>query len=80
VKAARYDTIWLEHGGTKADSGFFVMSSIMRRRPDEDIPSRKRALYRRRYEFMDMLGKNIGHEFSLEYPTIKRHLIAYSDI
>lgn len=79
VKASKYDTIWLEHGGVKGDSGFFVLPSTSSRRADEDIPARKRALYRRRYAFLDMLQAHIQYEFSREDRSIQRHTIAYSD-
>ena len=74
VKVSKYDTIWLEHGGIRQDSGFFAMSSVVHKRPDAEIPSRKRAQYRRRYELLDMLEKNIEQEFANENRIISRHL------
>ncbi len=54
-KQTNYDTIWLEHGGVKDDKGFFVLPSHIAKRTDDEIPTKKRAVYRRRYEFLDEL-------------------------
>lgn len=75
VKVSKYDTIWLEHGGSRQDSGFFAVSSVVHKRPDVEIPSRKRAQYRRRYELLDMLEKNIEREFANENRVISWHLV-----
>lgn len=59
-KLSTYDEIWLEHGGVKdVGSGFFHLSSRIEKRPNEEIPARKRALYRRRYQFLDDLQLKI---------------------
>jgi uncharacterized protein VirK/YbjX len=44
-KHVSYDSIWLEHGGQKTNDGFFSLASRIV----------KRALYRRRYQFLDEL-------------------------
>lgn len=50
-----YDPIWTEHGGRQLSSGFFAMVGPPRRTPIDDVPTRKRAMYRRRYELLDAL-------------------------
>lgn len=52
-----YDQIWLEHGATIGDlPGFYDLSLAARRKSMAEIPSKKRAMYRRRYEIMDRLA------------------------
>lgn len=61
MKISTYDKIWLEHGGCKdSDSGFFKIPARIDKRTDEETPTRKRALYRRRYQFLDELQSKIG--------------------
>lgn len=65
---ASYDTVWLENGGTPPadgaagrhpEAGFFELSVVPVRRADAEIPSRKRAQYRRRYVMLDGLATQI---------------------
>jgi uncharacterized protein VirK/YbjX len=59
-KLSTYDAIWIEQSGIKDNSsGFFKMSSRLKKRSDEEIPPNKRALYRRRYQFLDELQLKI---------------------
>lgn len=62
-KASKYNEIWMENGGIQNAEGFFAMSSAVHKRAEEDIPARKRALYRRRYEFMDALQASVDQSF-----------------
>ncbi len=43
-----YDEVWREHGGVPDDEGFFVLGVRPPGRPMESVPTRKRAMYRRR--------------------------------
>ena len=55
-KLSTYDEIWLEHDGIKDDaSGFFKIPARFTKRSAEEIPSKKRGLYRRRYQLLDEL-------------------------
>lgn len=54
------DEAWAEYGGTLDDEGFFDIASKVTYRALDDIPSRKRALYRRRYEMLDGLAARIA--------------------
>ncbi len=52
--AADYDLIWLEHGATPSErEDFFEIPMTPAKKPLETIPSKKRAMYRRRYELLD---------------------------
>ena len=70
-KAAKYDQMWLEHGGLLLDDGFFRLPAQYLKRKDCDIPSNKRSLYRRRYEALDQVAKTFGS--CLAHPPVKCH-------
>ncbi len=50
-----YDTIWIENGGIYKNNGFYSLSSGIEKRIAKDIPTKKRANYKKRYEFLDQL-------------------------
>jgi uncharacterized protein VirK/YbjX len=54
-----YDEVWLEHGGRALDNGFYEIPAIVRHKEMSEIPSRKRAAYRRRYQMLDELALDI---------------------
>ncbi|MHC8339810.1 DUF535 family protein [Pseudomonas sp. HLT2-19-2] len=58
--AANYDLIWLEHGATPSErEDFFEIPMVLSKKALESIPSKKRAMYRRRYELLDDTFKKI---------------------
>jgi uncharacterized protein VirK/YbjX len=54
-----YNEVWQEHGGTPLDNGFFEIQTAVKQKCMEEIPTRKRATYRRRYQMLDKLALNI---------------------
>jgi uncharacterized protein VirK/YbjX len=50
-----YNGIWKERGGMRDSEDFFVLSLNTPFRNLEDVPSKKRAMYRRRYEFLQSI-------------------------
>lgn len=52
---ADYDSFWLSLGGEAQKSGYFQLPLAMARKPMEEIASKKRSEYRRRYELLDSL-------------------------
>jgi hypothetical protein len=52
---ADYDSFWRSLGGERQESGHFALPLTMPRKPMEEIASKKRAEYRRRYELLDSL-------------------------
>ncbi|MDI3359645.1 VirK/YbjX family protein [Lelliottia sp. V89_10] len=52
---ADYDSFWLSLGGEAQKSGHFQLPLAMARKPMEEIASKKRSEYRRRYELLDSL-------------------------
>jgi len=56
---ADYDSFWLSIGGEKQDNGNFMLPLVMPRKPMEEIASKKRAEYRRRYTLLDSLIQQV---------------------
>lgn len=64
-KVSTYDAIWSEHGGVKdAKLCFYRIPAHFSKRADADIPSNKRAQYRRRYQLIDDLQTKIRDRVS----------------
>lgn len=55
-----FDRAWIECGGVRMDDAFFELSPCLTQRSAKDIPSRKRAQYRRRYAMVDAIARQIG--------------------
>jgi len=51
-RSINYDEAWLDRGGTRHGE-FFLIPVKRTDRADEEIPARKRALYRKRYAMLD---------------------------
>lgn len=60
-----YDELWRDVGGELREDGFYVLPLRHARRPLEEVPTRKRAQYRRRYELMDCVDAEIRDKLSL---------------
>jgi uncharacterized protein len=54
-----YNEVWLEHGGIELGNGFFEIPATVRYKDMSEIPTRKRATYRRRYLMLDKLALEI---------------------
>jgi uncharacterized protein VirK/YbjX len=52
IKTADYDEIWRDRGGVETVDGFYEMPTGYAPRPLEEVPAKKRAMYRRRYELL----------------------------
>lgn len=70
-----YDEIWIERGGVLVDSDFYAFSLTPLKKNLEEVPSKKRSMYRRRYEFlkitearMQNVCANLDNDQLLEYP------------
>jgi uncharacterized protein len=55
-----YDSVWIECGGVPRDDAFFELSPRLTQRSVKEIPSRKRAQYRRRYAMIDVMAQQVG--------------------
>lgn len=57
---ADYDGFWLSIGGQMQENGHFALPLAMPRKPMEEIASKKRAEYRRRYALLDSLTEQVS--------------------
>jgi len=65
IQGGSYDDIWAEREGVQTANGFFEMPAFVSIRPQSDIATQKRPMYRRRYalyqrvrgEIMRLAGK-----------------------
>ena len=48
-----YDEIWLERGGALENSDFYVFSVAPQIKNLDEVPSKKRSMYRKRFEFLE---------------------------
>ncbi len=56
-----YNKIWEEHGGSISETtGFYELPIEYSRKPIESIASKKRAMYRRRYEMIDNIAADMS--------------------
>lgn len=68
--SGNYDTVWKENGGWQEniDDDFYQLPIGSPRKPIEEIASKKRSLYRRRYAMLD----TIANDVSLSMDTLKK--------
>ncbi len=55
-----YNEDWRERGGIYNGNGFFRLPTNPHRRSEEDMPSKKRAMYRRRYRMLAEVQSALG--------------------
>lgn len=60
---ADYDNFWLSLNGQCQEQGYFQLPASIPRKPIETLPSKKRAEYRRRYDLLDQLSRQIDMHF-----------------
>lgn len=60
---ADYDSFWLSMNGHLRKDGLFLLPITVERKSLEDIASKKRAEYRRRYELLNHLAHSINSRF-----------------
>jgi hypothetical protein len=60
---ADYDKFWLSMNGQLQEQGYFRLPSRLARKPMEQLPSKKRAEYRRRYALLDRLADQVMAHF-----------------
>lgn len=57
---ASYDRAWLDAGGRRGDGGFFELAPHRLPRTNDEMPTRKRAQYRRRYALLDDMSAQMA--------------------
>lgn len=60
IMSLNYDEIWMERGGVKVNDDFFSLALEAPLKPLEEVASKKRAMYRRRYEMLDELDRRMA--------------------
>ncbi len=60
---ADYDELWQEFDARDVDANFVALQA-QPRKPLEEIASKKRAMYRRRYEWLDQLVQEMSERFA----------------
>jgi uncharacterized protein VirK/YbjX len=65
-----YDEIWQDRGGER-EGYFFRISPRRQDRDEADIPARKRAMYRKRYELLDALEGRLREAIRSAVPVYK---------
>jgi uncharacterized protein VirK/YbjX len=68
-----YDDVWLERGGARIDDAHFSLPLGGSRRPLEDVAAKKRSMYRRRYEMLDLIEAALPSDLTT---TERRHFDA----
>ncbi len=76
--SANYDEIWKDRGGVPAQEGFFELPLRPPVRSESDIPARKRAMYRRRYELYDRIAADVRRLAAAPNPELAGSLCEYS--
>ncbi len=64
--ALDYDEIWRERGGSPVDDDFFSLPIAAQRRSLESIASKKRSLYRARYESLDRIENQLDARLKMQ--------------
>ena len=68
VLSLDYDEIWTERGGVRVNDDFFVLAMAPALKPLEEVASKKRAMYRRRYELLETLDVRIALACGVQTP------------
>ncbi|AZI14629.1 VirK/YbjX family protein [Avibacterium paragallinarum] len=58
-----YDEFWQENNGTLNAKGYWQLPLSIERKPLEEIQSKKRSMYRKRYEMLDQLEAELAKRF-----------------
>ena len=58
-----YDEIWESRGGTRGADGFFAIPVANPRRDINELPSKKRSMYKRRYDLLDLIEHQVASSF-----------------
>lgn len=72
-KSLSYDQIWIENNGIQNAMGYFILSTQMRMKAFSEITPKKRAMYRRRYEFLADLETRVKNGIWSDLPNIRSH-------
>ncbi|MEP7340007.1 MAG: DUF535 family protein [Acidobacteriota bacterium] len=66
-----YNEVWKEQKGQPAGNGFFLLPLQPVRKSLEEIISKKRSMYRRRFKMMDQVSQSIEYFFNETCATVR---------
>jgi uncharacterized protein VirK/YbjX len=69
-RSVNYDEVWVERRGTRVDANFFSLSPHPELRNLEEIPSKKRSMYRQRYAMLEEIEALLHHTLNHGQPAI----------
>jgi len=58
-----YDGVWRDRSGEAVADSYFELPLMGSHRPLEEVPTKKRSMYRRRYEMLDEIQASIPSDF-----------------
>lgn len=61
-----YDEIWKEYGGVPNKEGYWDLPLVREQKKIEDVASKKRAMYRRRYAMQEQIAQNLQEALKLD--------------
>ncbi|MBS0974583.1 VirK/YbjX family protein [Serratia rubidaea] len=61
---ADYDQFWLSMAARPLPGGYFLLPARIARKPLDEVASKKRSEYRRRYQLLDQLEQGLAAHFS----------------
>lgn len=73
VKFSSYDNFWIDHSGVLNQHGFYAISTEIRIKPYDEIPSNKRARFRHRYEMLDQIRAQLKSVVQINQRSLKTH-------
>lgn len=56
---ADYDAFWEASGGTRTRDNYYQLPPVLKRKNLEDVPSKKRSEYRKRFELLDEVNREL---------------------
>jgi uncharacterized protein VirK/YbjX len=62
--SANYDEVWTDRGGVRVDPMFYKLGVIEPERDLATVPSKKRGMYRRRFEMLQCIRDQMHHRWA----------------
>lgn len=60
INKTNYDEIWIDNGGVAGNDGFYQLKTSTAHKDLSEIDSKKRSMYRKRYEMLDQIEQQIS--------------------
>lgn len=61
--AVDYDEVWEDRGGVRVDDMTYRLGRDSQHKDLADVPTKKRAMYRRRYQMLEVLNRDMRHNY-----------------